>query len=42
MRLKNLLGFEESKKAIHKNITLKDGQLKSLVNGKEYHYGTLV
>ena len=41
MWLKNLTGFQESKEAIHKNITLKENKLKSLVNGKEYHYGTL-
>ena len=41
MWLKKLLGFEESKEAIYKNITIKDGKLKSLVNGKEYHYGKL-
>lgn len=41
MWLEKLLGFEESKEAIQKNITLNDGKLKSLVNGKEYHYGTL-
>ncbi|SFV69801.1 PMID: 11759840 [hydrothermal vent metagenome] len=41
MWLKNLTGFNESKESIHKNITLKDGKLKSLVNTKEYHYGTL-
>jgi len=41
MWLKNLTGFQESKEAIHKNITLKDGKLKSLINGEEYHYGTL-
>ena len=41
MWLRKLLGFEESKEAIYKNITIKDGKLKSLVNGKEYHYGKL-
>ena len=41
MWLKNLLGFNESKEAIQNNITLKDGKLKSKVNNKEYHYGTL-
>ena len=41
MWLEKLLGFKESKEAIYKNITLKNGKLKSLVNGKEYHYGTL-
>jgi hypothetical protein len=41
MWLKNLTGFDESKEAIQKNITIKEGKLKSLVNGKEYHYGTL-
>ena len=41
MWLKKLIGFQESKEAIYKNITLKDGKLKSLVNSKEYHYGTL-
>ena len=41
MWLKKLLGFQESKEAIHKNITLKDSKLKSLVNGKEYYYGKL-
>ncbi len=41
MWLKKLTGFQESKEAIQKNITLKDGKLKSLINGKEYHYGTL-
>lgn len=41
MWLKKLTGFNESKEAIHKNITLKENKLKSSVNGKEYHYGTL-
>ena len=41
MWLEKLLGFQESKEAIYNNIILKDGQLKSLVNGKEYHYGRL-
>ena len=41
MWLKNLTGFQESKEAIHKNITLKDGKLKSLINGRAYHYGRL-
>jgi hypothetical protein len=41
MWLKNLTGFQEQKEAIQKNITLKDGKLKSSVNNKEYHYGTL-
>lgn len=41
MWLKKLIGFPESKEAIQKNITLKDNKLKSLVNEKEYHYGTL-
>ena len=41
MWLKKLLGFQESKEAIYKNITLKNGKLKSLINGKEYHYGKL-
>ena len=41
MWLEKLLGFNESKEAIYKNITLKDGKLKSLVNCKEYHYGRL-
>jgi hypothetical protein len=41
MWLKNLIGFDESIKAIYKNIILKDGKLKSSVNGKEYHYGEL-
>jgi len=41
MWLKNLIGFNESKEAIYKNITLKDGVLKSKVNNKSYHYGTL-
>ena len=41
MWLEELLGFRESKEAIYKNISLKDGKLKSLVNGKEYHYGKL-
>ena len=41
MWLKNLTGFQEQKEAIQKNITLKDGKLKSLVNGKEYYYGKL-
>jgi len=31
----------KSKEAIYKNITLKENKLKSLANGKEYHYGTL-
>ena len=41
MWLKKLIGFQESKEAIQKNITLKEGKLKSLINGKEYHYGRL-
>jgi len=41
MWLKNLTGFNESKEAIYKNITVKDGVLKSKVNNKSYHYGTL-
>jgi len=41
MWLKNLTGFNESKEAIVKNITVKDGVLKSKVNNKIYHYGTL-
>ena len=41
MWLKNLIGFEESKEAIYKNLTVKDGVLKSKVNNKSYHYGTL-
>jgi hypothetical protein len=41
MWLKNLIGFQESREAIQKNITLKENKLKSLANGKEYHYGTL-
>lgn len=41
MWLKNLTGFQESKKAIYQNITVQDKKLKSLANGKEYHYGTL-
>lgn len=41
MWLKNLTSFKESKEATHQNITLKDKKLKSLANGKEYHYGTL-
>ena len=40
MYLKNLLGFQESKEAIHKNIELKNKKLKSKVNNKEYHFGT--
>jgi len=41
MWLKNLTGFNESKESIVKNITVKDGVLKSKVNNKSYHYGTL-
>jgi hypothetical protein len=41
MWLKNLIGFDESKEAIYKNITVKDGVLTSKVNNKSYHYGTL-
>jgi len=41
MWLKNLTGFNESKEAIVENITVKDGVLKSKVNNKSYHYGTL-
>ncbi len=41
MWLNNLIGFNESKEAIYKNITVKDGVLKSKVNNKSYHYGTL-
>ncbi len=41
MWLKNLTGFNESKEAIVKNITVKDGVLKSKVNNKSYHYGIL-
>ncbi len=41
MWLKNLIGFDESKEAIYKNIVLKNDKLKSLVNGKEYYYGRL-
>ncbi len=41
MWLKQLIGIDESKEAIYKNITLQDGKLKSLVNGKEYYYGKL-
>jgi len=41
MWLKILLGFNELKEAIHKNIELKNKKLKSKVNNKEYHYGTL-
>ena len=41
MWLKNLTGFNESKEAIVKNITVKDGVLKSKVNNKSYYYGTL-
>jgi len=41
MWLKKLIGFDESIEAIYKNITLKNGKLKSSVNGKKYHYGEL-
>jgi len=41
MWLKNLTGFNESKEAIYKNLTVKDGTLKSKVNNKSYYYGTL-
>ncbi|CAA6801101.1 MAG: PMID: 11759840 [uncultured Sulfurovum sp.] len=41
MWLKNLTGFQESKDAIYQNIIVKENKLKSLANGKEYHYGTL-
>ncbi len=41
MWLKTLTGFNESKEAIYKNITVKDGVLKSKVNNKSYFYGTL-
>jgi len=41
MWLKKLTGFNESKEAIYKNITITDGVLISKVNNKSYHYGTL-
>jgi len=41
MWLKPLLGFQESKEAIYQNLSVKDGVLKSKVNGKSYHYGRL-
>ena len=41
MWLKNLIGFQESKEAIYKNIIVIDGKLKSLVNSKKYYYGKL-
>jgi len=41
MWLKTLLGFQESKEAIHRNIEIKNKKLKSKVNNKEYHYGKL-
>jgi hypothetical protein len=41
MWLKNLIGFDESKEAIYKNIIIKDSVLTSKVNNKSYHYGTL-
>ena len=41
MWLKKLTGFDESKEAIYKNITIKDALLKSNVNNKSYHHGTL-
>ena len=41
MWLKNLIGFDESKEAIYKNIIVKNGILKSNVNNKSYHHGTL-
>jgi len=41
MWLKTVIGFQESKEAIYQNITLNENKLKSLANGKEYHYGTV-
>jgi len=41
MWLKILLGFQESKEAIHRNIEIKNKKLKSKVNNKEYHLGQL-
>ena len=41
MWLKKLIGFNESKEAIYKNLIVKEGVLKSKINNKSYHYGTL-